>query len=38
MSSKTPYRKIAISKIDWSNDEIETPILLNEIETELREA
>ena len=38
MSSKAPYRKIAISKIDWSNDEIETPILLNEIETELREA
>ena len=38
MSSKGPYRKIAISKIDWSNDEIETPILLNEIETELREA
>ena len=38
MSSKAPYRKIAISKIDWSNDEIETPILLKEIETELREA
>jgi Ca2+-binding EF-hand superfamily protein len=38
MSSKGPYRKIAISKIDWSNDEIETPILLKEIETELREA
>ena len=38
MSSKAPYRKIQISKIDWSNDEIETPILLKEIETELREA
>ena len=38
MSSKGTYRKIAISKIDWSNDEIETPILLKEIETELREA
>ena len=38
MSSKAPYRKIQISKIDWLNDEIETPILLKEIETELREA
>ena len=38
MSSKTPYRKIAISKLDWASDEIEPPILLKEIETELREA
>ena len=38
MSSKTPYRKIPISKLDWTNDEIEPPILLKEIETELRES
>jgi hypothetical protein len=36
MSSKLPYRKILISKIDWSTDEIGTPILLEEIERELR--
>ena len=38
MSSKLPYRKIPISKIDWSTDEIGTPILLEEIEQELRDA
>ena len=38
MSSKIPYRKIPLSKIDWEKDEIEPPILLEEIESELREA
>ena len=38
MSSKLPYRKILISKIDWSTDEIGTPILLEEIEQELRDS
>ena len=38
MSSKIPYRKIPLSKIDWTKDEIEPPILLEEIESELREA